>query len=394
MRRLLVLIVILLVFLAGLSALRKYSPRLLDVNQSSNFLPQSTEKVKVISEESVVIDVVKKAGPSVVTIAETAPQLSQQSDPFSFFDFPGNGRGQSSPSNEPQSIGSGFLVTNDGFVVTNKHVVSDAGAKYTVITQSDKKYTVQKIYRDPLNDIAILKIDPTQNNEKLTQLTLGDSTKLQVGQLVIAIGTPLGQFNNSVTTGVVSGLGRGITAGSSFEGFAEQLDNVIQTDAAINPGNSGGPLLSSAGQVIGVNTAVSQSGQNIGFALPINVIKDSLKNFNQTGQFNRPYLGVQYQMITRDQALRNDLPEGAYIRNVIPGSAADKAEVKADEIITKIDGQKLEAGKLELAQIISKKKVGDTLTLTIWQDTTSSNDVQQTSKTFEVTVTLEAAPEQ
>ncbi len=394
MRRLLVLIVILLIFLAGLSALRKYSPQLLQSGQSSNFFPQNTEKIKVISEESVVIDVVKKAGPSVVTIAETVPQLSQQSDPFSFFDFPGNSGRQSSQSSEPQSIGSGFLVTTDGFVVTNKHVVSDAGAKYTVITQSDKKYTVQKIYRDPLNDIAILKIDPTQNNEKLTQLTLGDSTKLQVGQLVIAIGTPLGQFNNSVTTGVVSGLGRGITAGSSFEGFAEQLDNVIQTDAAINPGNSGGPLLSSAGQVIGVNTAVSQSGQNIGFALPINVIKDSLKNFNQTGQFNRPYLGVQYQMITRDQALRNDLPEGAYVRNVLPGSAADKAEIKADEIITKIDGQKLEAGRLELAQVISKKKVGDTLTLTIWEDTTDSNDVQQSSKTFDVSVTLEAAPEQ
>jgi S1-C subfamily serine protease len=388
MRRLIFLVIILLFILGLLTAVKQYSPQLMKAGVQSSILPPGTENVKVISEESVVIDVVKKSSPSVVTIAETSPQLSQQNDPFSFFNLPDDG--SNSQSNEPQNIGSGFLVTADGFIVTNKHVVSDTGAKYTVITTADKKYAVEKIYRDPLNDIAILKINASQNGETLTPLNLGDSSKLQVGQLVVAIGTPLGQFSNSVTTGVVSGLGRGITAGSEFEGFAEQLDNVIQTDAAINPGNSGGPLLNSSGQVIGVNTAVSQSGQNIGFALPINVIKDSLKNFNQTGQFNRPYLGVQYQMITRDEALRNDLPEGAFVRNVLSGSAAEKGGLKNGDIITQIDGQKLQAGKLELAQIISKKKVGDSLTMTVWHD----NGDGSAGKTTDITVTLDSAPEQ
>jgi serine protease Do len=390
MRRLIILVIILLFILGLLSAVKQYSPQLLHAGKQANILQQGSgsQNVKIVTEESVVIDVVKKSGPSVVTIAETSPQLSQSNDPFSFFTSPGERSG--TQSDEPQNIGSGFLVTNEGYVVTNKHVVSDSGAKYTVVTQTDKKYAVEKIYRDPLNDIAILKINPAQNNETLKPLELGDSSKLQVGQLVIAIGTPLGEFNNSVTTGVVSGLGRGITAGSAFEGFAEQLDNVIQTDAAINPGNSGGPLLNSGGQVIGVNTAVSQSGQGIGFALPINVIKDSLKNFNETGQFNRPFLGVQYQMITRDEALRNEIPEGAYIRNVVSGSAADKAGVQQGDIVTKIDGQKLEAGKLELAQIVSKKKVGDNMTMTIWRD----NGEGSAAKTIDVSLTLESSPQQ
>ncbi len=390
MRRLIILVIILLFILGLLSAVKQYSPQLLNAGKQANILQEQSgsQNVKIVTEESVVIDVVKKSGQSVVTIAETSPQLSQSNDPFSFFTIPGERSG--AQSDEPQNIGSGFLVTTEGYVVTNKHVVSDVGAKYTVVTQTDKKYAVEKIYRDPLNDIAILKINPAQNNETLKPLELGDSSKLQVGQLVIAIGTPLGEFNNSVTTGVVSGLGRGITAGSAFEGFAEQLDNVIQTDAAINPGNSGGPLLNSGGQVIGVNTAVSQSGQGIGFALPINVIKDSLKNFNETGQFNRPFLGVQYQMITRDEALRNELPEGAYIRNVVSGSAADKAGIQQGDIVTKIDGQKLEAGKLELAQIISKKKVGDTMTMTVWRDT----DEGSTPKTIDVSLTLESSPQQ
>jgi len=184
--------------------------------------------------------------------------------------------------------------------------VSDTGGKYQVITANDKKYDVQKIYRDPLNDIAIIKIDTNQNlGNSITQVSLGDSSHLQVGQFVVAIGTALGEFRNSVTTGVISGIGRQIQAGDQFQGYVEQLDNVIQTSAPINPGNSGGPLVDSSGNVIGINTAVAQNGQNIGFALPINVVKDSMNNFNQTGQFNRPYLGVQYKLITRDVALMN-----------------------------------------------------------------------------------------
>ncbi|TSC53199.1 MAG: protease, partial [Microgenomates group bacterium LiPW_16] len=186
-------------------------------------------------------------------------------DPFSIFkQVPPSAGGEK----VEQDIGTGFIILADGMIVTNKHVVADTSAKYRVITKDDKTYEVVKIYRDPVNDLAILKIEATG----LKPVEMGDSSKLKVGQFVIAIGTALGEFRNTVTTGVISGLGRGITAGSPFEGYVERLDNVIQTDAAINPGNSGGPLLNSAGQVIGVNIAVAASGQNIGFAIPINVI--------------------------------------------------------------------------------------------------------------------------
>ncbi len=382
MRNLITLVVVLIVLLFGLSFLKQNTQVLQNLNVTS---PEKgvADNVKIVSEESVVIDVVKKAGSSVVTIAAESSQGSLfDEDSFFFFDTPRR-------NVESQNIGSGFVVSNDGFIVTNKHVISQQGTTYTVVTQDDKRFTVERIYRDPQNDIAIIKVNPNQNGASLKPLPLGDSSKLQVGQLVIAIGTPLGEFNNSVTTGVVSGLGRGIVAGSVFEGFAEELDDVIQTDAAINPGNSGGPLLNSGGQVIGVNTAVSQSGQNIGFALPINAVKDSLKNFNETGQFNRAYLGVSYQMINRDVAIRNELAEGAYIRNVIEGSAADKAGIQPGDVITKIDGTDLRSGKNELTDIISKKKVGDSLTLSVWREEESGED-----RTFEVKATLEAAPEE
>lgn len=382
MRNLIKLVIVLVILLFGLSFLKQNTQVLQNLKIKS---PQKalSENVRIITEESVVIDVVKNAGSSVVTIAAESSQGSLFDDnSFFFFDTPGR-------NTEPQNIGSGFVVSNDGFIVTNKHVVSQTGTTYTVVTHDNKRFKVERIYRDPQNDIAIIKVNPTQNGSSLNPLPLGDSSKLQVGQLVIAIGTPLGEFNNSVTTGVVSGLGRGIVAGSAYEGSAEELDDVIQTDAAINPGNSGGPLLNSGGQVIGVNTAVSQSGQNIGFALPINSVKDSLKNFNETGQFNRPYLGVSYQMITRDIAIRNDLAEGAYIRNVIEGSAADKVGILAGDIITKIDGKDLRADKYELTDVISKKKVGDMLNLSVWREEESGE-----SKTFEVKATLEAAPEE
>jgi serine protease Do len=227
-----------------------------------------------------------------------------------------------------------------------------------------------------------LKIDP--KGDPLTPLPLGDSGKLQVGQTVIAIGTSLGQFNNSVTTGVISGLGRGITAGDPFEGFAEELDDVIQTDAAINPGNSGGPLLNASGQVIGVNTAVSQSGQNIGFALPINVVRTSLDEFNNTGQFNRPFLGVSYRMIPRDLSLRAEVPQGAYVESVVDGSSAAKGGVQSGDIITEFDGTKLAGESTELSKLIAKKKVGDTVKVKVYRENGSED----------LSVTLEAAPEQ
>jgi serine protease Do len=376
MRKLIVLIAVLLLIFGLSGAGQKYLPGFLK-NNSINI----AEKVKIVTEESITIDIVKKVGPSVVTIAEARPQLKSQlgSDPFSFFNAP-----EDQTPQEPQNIGSGFIISADGMIVTNKHVVSDTEGKYQVITSSDKKYTVEKIYRDPLNDVALLKINVSENRgEKLSPVVLGDSARLQVGQYVIAIGTALGEFRNTVTTGIISGLGRGISAGSPFEGSVEKLDNVIQTNAAINPGNSGGPLLNSSGQVIGVNTAVSESGQNIGFAIPINLIKDSLNNFNNTGKFDRAYLGVSYKMISKDLALLNELPEGAYVQQVVNASPADKAGILRGDIIVKIDGQRVDS-KTEVSEIISSKKVGGTISITIYRG----------NKTIEVKATLANATEQ
>jgi len=351
----------------------------LNLSPKSQSTVPSREKVKVLSEESVVTSAVKKVGPSVVTIIEnvTPQQRSIDLGPFSIF---GLGPQTQDQTPQPQSIGSGFVVDASGLVVTNKHVVSDASAKYQIITSNDKKYSVNKIYRDPLNDVAVLKV----NTSELRPVELGDSSRLEVGQFVIAIGTALGQFRNTVTTGVISGLGRGITAGSAFEGFAEKLDNVIQTDAAINPGNSGGPLLNSSSQVIGVNTAIASSAQNIGFALPVNVIKNSLDNFNKSGQFNRAYLGVSYRTLDKEIASLNDLPAGGYIESVVVGSPAEHAGIQRGDIITHYNGKRIEKDKFEISAGVSQNKVGEPVSLKIWRD----------GKTTDVKVTLGVAPDQ
>jgi len=326
---------------------------------------QAYVEQKILKEESAIIDIAEKIAPSVVTVSisktEKVPLFGF--DPFNFFNF------RTKERKIEQDIGSGFVV-NGGLIVTNKHVVSDSSAKYKVIDKNNQTYPVQAIYRDPANDLAILKIDAN-----LPSLELGDSDCLKVGQLVVAIGTALGEFRHTVTTGVISGLGRGITAGSVFEGFVERLDNVIQTDAAINPGNSGGPLINSAGQAIGVNVAVAGGAQNIGFALPINIVKESLKTFKETGEFKRPFLGVEYQMISEKAALLNEVPQGAYVRRVVEGSAADRAGIKEGDIITKIDGKRLgkpatgeKTDQAGLAKIINRKKVGDQVEIEYWRD--------------------------
>lgn len=332
---------------------------------ASSMPVQGSQNVKVASEESVVIEVVDKVSASVVTVGISTTTRGgdifqiNPFNPFSPFEqTPGR------PQKVEQNIGSGFIVAADGLIVTNKHVVSDTRAKYRVITKDDKTYDVTKIYRDPANDLAILKISASG----LVPVDLGDSSKIKVGQLAIAIGTALGEFRSTVTTGVVSGVGRGIDAGNPFEGYVERLDNVIQTSAAINPGNSGGPLLNSSGQVVGINTAVAQGGQNIGFAIPVNVIKDALNNFNQTGQFNRPFLGVRYKTVTKELAVLNEIPEGAYIIEIVDGSPAAKAGLQNGDIITKMDGVRLTGDNAELSKIISNKKVGDSLSLTVWRD--------------------------
>ncbi|PIS13847.1 hypothetical protein COT65_01995 [Candidatus Shapirobacteria bacterium CG09_land_8_20_14_0_10_47_13] len=368
-------IVVIVSILGGAISDRLFGYRILDKffpNQGSG---AGITQQKVVTEESVVIDVVEKSSSSVVTVGITKAQPvanNFQWDPFGFFNRAELGK----PEPVSQDIGSGFIVDKDGLIVTNKHVVADTSAKYRVITKDDKEYEVQKIYRDPTNDLAVLQISP-DTTLVLKPVALGDSGNLKVGQFVIAIGTALGEFRQTVTTGVISGLGRGITAGSVFEGSVERLDNVIQTDAAINPGNSGGPLFNSAGQVIGINVAVAQGGQNVGFAIPINVIKDALDNFNQTGKFERAYLGVRYRLISQDLALMNEVPQGAYVVEVVVGSPAERAGVKIGDIITKFDGQAVKEADGGLAKFIGSKKIGDKVRLTIWRDGKES-DVETT----------------
>lgn len=330
----------------------------------STALNVSTKK-EVVDEESVVTKVVEQATPSVVTVSISKTNVITN-DPFDFFGqfFNTPNRNQTQTQKIEQDIGTGFIISNDGLIVTNKHVVADTQATYKVVIGKDEVVEVKNIYRDPMTDLAILKVDKND----LTPVKLGDSDKLKVGQTVIAIGTALGEFRSTVTTGVISGLGRGITAGSSFEG-SEKLDNVIQTDAAINPGNSGGPLFNSSGDVVGVNVAVSQSGQNIGFALPINLVKQSIDNFKTTGEFERPYLGVAYQMISKQAALLNSVPVGAYVQEVGTSSPAEKAGIKVGDIMTEMDGQKLnDENNASVVTIINKKKIGDTITVKLFRD--------------------------
>lgn len=386
MRKLIVLLVILIAFLGAWNIFSKYLPQITNNLQTPSTNKEQVEKVKIVKEESIVVDVVKKVGPSVVTVAEevSARGLPFEFGPFSIFGFPDNSGSQNQTPQEPQNIGSGFIVSKDGLIITNKHVVSDVGAKYHIITSDGKNYDATNIYRDPLNDVALIKINVSQNPiANLSPVVLGDSSKLEVGQFVIAIGTALGEFRNTVTTGVISGLGRGIVAGSQFRGSSEELQNVIQTDAAINPGNSGGPLVNSSGQVIGVNTAVASSGQNIGFALPINVIRDSLKNFQETGQFNRPYLGISYTIISRDIAILNSLPEGAYIQGVAINSPADRAGIKRGDIVVSINNTRVGKDN-DIASIIGKKKIGDTVIVTVFRD----------NKTLDIKATLDQSPNQ
>ncbi len=345
----------------GVDFLDAYLPR-------AGSLGEKTVNVtnKILTEESVVVDVAEKSSPAVVTVSITAQRRKISPffiDPFGMFGEPFFR--QDEPETIEQDIGTGFVVDQEqGLIVTNKHVVSNTDAKYRVITSDDKEFEVERIYRDPVNDIAILKI----TGDVPIALELGESSNLKVGQFVIAIGTALGEFRHTVTTGVISGLGRGITAGDGYGGFVEELDNVIQTDAAINPGNSGGPLLNSAGQVIGVNTAVARASENIGFAIPIDVVRESLDNFNKTGQFDRPFLGVRYRMISKETAILNDVPYGAYVVEVVDGSAADDAGIKQGDIITSLNGVKVGDEEGGLAKVINGLRSGQTISVDLYRD--------------------------
>lgn len=342
---------------SGVLADRVFNFKFLD-----RLFPRSLEtriNQKIVTEESMVTDVVKAVGPSVVTVSTKTPERKVlQFSPFGGFSQEVRGGTQ-------QDIGSGFVVSKDGLIVTNKHVVNDSTLSYKVSTSDGKNFDVVQIDKDPSNDIAVLKIEASD----LAPVELGDSGALEVGQFVIAIGTALGEFRNTVTTGVVSGLGRGIQAGSPLQGYVEELDNVIQTDAAINSGNSGGPLLNSAGQVIGVNVAVAQGAQNVGFAIPINTIKEALAQYKTNGKFPaKPYLGVEYQMIPKETAILNNVPQGAYVVNVLTDSPAQKAGIEPGDIILKIEGNALDEDKKSLSKLMSAQKVGNTITVIIWRE--------------------------
>lgn len=278
-------------------------------------------QIKIIDEEDAVIKVVQESTPSVVSVIRKESYF----DPF---------RG---PIYANDSIGTGFVVdSKNGIVLTNRHVVDSSDAEYSVVFgEGEKSYDVKNIYKDPVNDFAILKLDVSEN-EISNQLVLGDSSNLKVGQTVIAIGNVLGQFGNSVTKGIVSGLGRAITTRSSFFDDGETIEDVIQTDAALNPGNSGGPLLDINGSVIGINVAISQGANNVGFTIPINSIKPVIEQFNRDGKIVRPFLGVGVYMITTEIAEAQSLPVGAYVQEVVKDSPAEKARIKAGDIILKV----------------------------------------------------------
>jgi len=335
-----------------------------------------------IDIESATISAVKKARPSVVSIIISKEVSAIQTNPnfndffqFGFpFQFNFGEPAQPAPSQnqKPQKQevggGSGFIVSSDGLIITNKHVIADDTASYTVLTNDGKKYEAKVLAKDPTNDLAVLKIDA----KGLTPLTLGDSDNIEIGQTVIAIGNALGEFRNTVTRGVISGINRTVQAGG--QGFTETLEEAIQTDAAINPGNSGGPLLNLKGEVIGINTAISQAGQLVGFAIPVNGAKQDLESIQKSGKIVRPFLGIRYVIINKQLADANKLSVdyGALISRgqtaeelaVVPGSPADKAGLVENDIILELNGQPIDESH-SLAGLLAKYAPGDEVALKI-----------------------------
>jgi len=326
------------------------------------------------SRETKIINTVKENSPSVVsiTVSKNMP-VYQYTDPFQYGDPFGAFVVPQIQGYEMQPIGegSGFIVSEDGLILTNKHVVDQAGAQYTVITSDQKEYTAKILATDPVQDIAILKIDGTG----FRPVNLGNSSDLQIGQTVIAIGNALGEFPNTVSTGVISGLSRTITASDSGQSqSSEKLDNVIQTDAAINSGNSGGPLLNISGEVIGMNTAIASQGQGIGFALPIDLAKRDIEQVKNAGKISYPFLGIQYTLVNSEVVKKNNLSVdyGALIMKssgsanpaVVAGSPASKAGLKEGDVILEFNGEKITEDNA-LSKIISKYLPGDNVALKV-----------------------------
>jgi serine protease Do len=332
------------------------------------YVPQTTQEQKVI-------DVVKENSSSVVSVV-----IMKEVDTYEqqYTDLFGNGifivPQQKKIGTEKQQVGAGtgFIVSEDGLVLTNKHVASDDTAEYIVVMNDGKEYPAKILAKDPVQDLAIMKIDSV---EKFKPLKLGSAEDIQIGQSVIAIGNALGEFQNTVSVGVISGLGRTVIASGGTIG-TETLEDIIQTDAAINKGNSGGPLLNLKGEVIGINTAVSSSGQNISFAISIDKAKKDIEQVKSLGKISYPYMGVRYIVLDKEIAKSKNISfeYGALIVKsnagdaaVAPDSPADKAGLKEGDVILEMGGEKITKDNA-LAKIISKYNPYDSVDLKVLRD--------------------------
>ncbi|TSC96578.1 MAG: hypothetical protein Athens071426_61 [Parcubacteria group bacterium Athens0714_26] len=324
---------------------------------------------------------IKKVLPSVVSIVVSKKLEEVEKElpaelfsllPFSVPDLKNNGQKIDSRGMVQIDGGSGFIVDPAGIILTNKHVVSDVSAEYTIITSDNKKYLAEIIACDPIDDVAILKIKST-DKQKLPFVKLGDSSKLELGQTVLAIGNVLGIFQNTVSKGIVSGLSRAINAQTDSGTPAQELRGLIQTDAAINPGNSGGPLINENGEVIAINAAIVSGAQNIGFAIPINAAKRDLSDVKKYGKVKRPLLGLRYINIDAELQRKLDLPsdygalvagKGEPLQGIILGTPAAKAGFEEGDVITECNGEKLSECKT-IQDFLEKLNVGDTLKMKV-----------------------------
>lgn len=348
----------------------------------------SGQKKVVTSQSQLISQIAKTVGPSVVSVNVNISSTSGSQGGFGLFGF-------SQPENE-QAAGTGIIISPAGLIITNRHVVPD-GTTSVSVTLSDgtELKNVSVIGRtsdsDSL-DIAFLKINDAKGH-KLVPAAIGDSSMVQVGDDVVAIGNALGQFQNTVTSGIISGYGRSVQAGSaSGSGSStENLDDLFQTDAAINEGNSGGPLVNLNGQVIGINTATAGNAQNIGFAIPVNDIRGLIDQVVKTGKFSRPYLGVRYIPLTADVANEFNLTvnNGAFIApssdptspSVISDSPADHAGLQVNDIITQMNGSSIDQTH-DLTSLLDQHQPGDKITLTVLRN----------GQTLRVNVTLGSMP--
>ena len=273
--------------------------------------------------------------------------------------------------------GSGFIVAPNGLIMTNKHVVADPKAEYTVILSDERRFPAEILSRDPINDIAILKI----NADKLPCLKLGDAARLELGQSLVAVGNALGVFRNTVSLGIVSGLSRSITAQAEPNAPPQEMRGLIQTDAAINPGNSGGPLVDAKGLVVAVNAAIVSGAQSIGFAIPVNAAKRDLEDIGRYGRIRRPLLGLRYVMIDDELKEKMKLPvnygalvvrESEHDSAVIPESPADKAGMKEKDIVLSLNGKRLDR-EHPIQDILENMNVGEEAELKFLRDGREQN---------------------